>query len=53
MRKAYAAFVIVVSLILLIYALMEWSINGLIVSILLVTAHILPASILKWQGYEI
>lgn len=53
MRKAYTTFVIGVGLILLFYTLMEWSINGLIVFILISTAHILPASILKWQGYEI
>jgi len=53
MRKAYSVFVIVVGVILLIYSVLEWSLNGLFVAFILYFAHILPASILKWQGYEI
>lgn len=53
MRLSYSVFVIVIGLILLIYSIVEWSLNGLFVAFLIYFAHILPASILKWQGYKI
>jgi len=53
MRLSYSIFAIAVGLILLTYSLVEWSLNGLFVAFLIYFAHILPASILKWQGYEI
>lgn len=53
MRKAYSAFAITLGIILLIYSVLEWSLNGLFVAFILYFAHVLPASILKWQGYKI
>jgi len=53
MRKAYSIFAIIVSVIFMMYALTEWTFNGLFASLVLYFAHILPASILKWQGYTI
>jgi len=53
MRKAYSAFAITLGLMLLIYAVADWTISGLIVALVIYFAHILPASILKWQGYKI
>lgn len=53
MRKAYSAFAITLGIILLIYSVLEWSLNGLFVAFVLYFAHVLPSSILKWQGYKI
>lgn len=53
MRLSYSAFVIAVGIILLIYSVFEWSLNGLFVAFIIYFAHTLPASILKWQGYNI
>ncbi|MBN2237907.1 MAG: hypothetical protein JW729_10120 [Bacteroidales bacterium] len=53
MRLSYSFFVVVLASILLIYSLADWSLNGLFVALLIYFAHVLPASILKWQGYQI
>jgi len=53
LRKAYASFAVIILMVLLIFAVFAWEMDNVFVVVFLFLAHILPASILKWQGYKI
>lgn len=52
-RIAYGYFSVLVLLTIWFYIVLKWEPDFLVFWVFLYLAHVLPASLLKWQGYKI
>jgi len=52
-RKAYSYFTILVLSLIFMMSIFKWYPDFVLMWVFIYLAHILPASILKWQGYKI
>jgi hypothetical protein len=49
MRIAYAVFTVLVLAVMLVFTLMEWQLDMVLVATLILFAHLLPASLIAWK----